>query len=180
MIVVIDFETTGFTAGVDEVLQVSIIDENEQVLLNTYCKPINTKRWDEAERVHGITPLMVANELPFEDYVPKVLEILSGADYIIAYNARFEDSFLNAYGIKIAWDKWIDPMEIFANCIYHEHSPHGGYKWQKLSTCASYYMYSFNAHDSLEDVKATLYCYKEMRKQIISKLPPIGREESGE
>lgn len=31
MIAVIDFETTGFKAGLDEVLQVSIIDENENV-----------------------------------------------------------------------------------------------------------------------------------------------------
>lgn len=35
MIVVIDFETTGFKAGEDEVLQVSIIDEDCNVLLNT-------------------------------------------------------------------------------------------------------------------------------------------------
>ena len=34
------------------------------------------------------------------------------------------------------------------------------YKWQKLTTCAAYYEYKFNAHDSLEDVKATLHCYK--------------------
>lgn len=41
MIATIDFETTGFTAGVDEVLQVSIIDENCNVLINTYCRPNN-------------------------------------------------------------------------------------------------------------------------------------------
>ena len=33
MIATIDFETTGFKAGEDEVLQVSIIDENYNVLL---------------------------------------------------------------------------------------------------------------------------------------------------
>lgn len=59
MIATIDFETTGFTAGVDEVLQVSIIDENK---------------------------------------------------------------------------------------------------------CAEYYGYEFKAHDSLEDAKATLYCYKKMEE----------------
>lgn len=66
MIVTIDFETTGFTAGVDEVLQVSIIDENYNTLLNTYCRPNNSDSWEDAQRVHGITPLMVMNELPFE------------------------------------------------------------------------------------------------------------------
>ena len=36
MIAVIDFETTGLKAGIDEVLQVSIIDENYNTLFNTY------------------------------------------------------------------------------------------------------------------------------------------------
>ena len=59
MIVTIDFETTGFTAGIDEVLQVSIIDENCNVLINTYCRPNNKDSWEDAQRVHGITPQKV-------------------------------------------------------------------------------------------------------------------------
>ena len=89
MIATIDFETTGLKAGEDEVLQVSIIDENYNVLLNAYCRPNNKESWEDAQAVHGITPLMVANELPFERYVPTVLDILSKADKVIAYNAAF-------------------------------------------------------------------------------------------
>ena len=63
MIATIDFETTGLKAGEDEVLQVSIIDENYNVLLNVYCRPNNKGSWEDAQAVHGITPLMVANEL---------------------------------------------------------------------------------------------------------------------
>lgn len=85
MIATIDFETTGLKAGEDEVLQVSIIDENYNVLLNVYCRPNNKGSWEDAQAVHGITPLMVANELPFERYVPTVLDILSKADKVIAY-----------------------------------------------------------------------------------------------
>lgn len=96
MIVTIDFETTGLTAGVDEVLQVSIIDENCNVLINTYCRPNNKDSWEDAQRVHGITPLMVMNELPFERYVPTVLDILNKADNVIAYNAEFENSFFES------------------------------------------------------------------------------------
>ena len=61
MIATIDFETTGLKAGEDEVLQVSIIDENYNVLLNAYCRPNNKESWEDAQAVHGITPLMVAN-----------------------------------------------------------------------------------------------------------------------
>lgn len=166
MIVVIDFETTGFKAGEDEILQVSIIDEEYHTLLNTYCRPNNSDSWEDAQRVHGITPLMVMNELPFERYVPTVLDILNKADSVIAYNAEFENSFLKAYGIYIDPGKWIDPMMIFAR-IYGEYdSYHDSYRWQSLSKCAKYYGYEFKAHDSLEDVKATLYCYKKMTERI--------------
>jgi len=165
MIATIDFETTGFTAGVDEVLQVSIIDENCNVLINTYCRPNNKDSWENAQRVHGITPLMVMNELPFERYVSTVLDILNKAYKVIAYNAEFVNSFLKSYGIYIDPGKWLDPMIMFAR-IYGEYdSYHDSYKQQCLNKCAKYYGYEFKTHDSLEDVKATLYCYKKMAGQ---------------
>jgi len=111
LIATIDFETTGLKAGEDEVLQVSIIDENYNVLLNVYCRPNNKGSWEDAQAVHGITPLMVANELPFERYVPTVLDILSKADKVIAYNAAFEDSYLKAYGIEVDPEK-LRPVDV--------------------------------------------------------------------
>lgn len=162
MIAVIDFETTGLKAGIDEVLQVSIIDGEYNTLLTTYCRPNNKDSWEEAQRIHGITPLTVANELAFEKYVPVVRDILDRADEVIAYNADFENGFLKAYGIYIDPGKWIDPMIMFAR-IYGEYDNfHDSYKWQSLAKCAKYYGYEFKAHDSLEDVKATLYCYEKM------------------
>lgn len=164
MIVTIDFETTGFIAGKDEVLQVSIIDEEFNTLLNAYCIPNNKDSWEEAQRVHGITTQKVKACCPFSCYVQAVTEILNKADNVISYNADFENGFLKAYGIYIDPGKWIDPMVIFAR-IYGEYdSCHDSYKWQKLSKCADYYGYKFKAHDSLEDAKATLYCYKKMEE----------------
>ena len=161
MIAVIDFETTGLKAGIDEILQVSIIDENYNTLYNTYCKPLRHTTWKEAQKINGITPKMVTSKPPFILCRDKVKEILTEADEIIAYNTVFEDGFLKAYGIEVDAKKWIDPMLIFTD-IYKEPHPHGGYKWQSLTTCARYYGYEFKSHDSLEDEKETLYCYKKM------------------
>lgn len=160
--VVIDFETTGLIAGEDEVLQVAIIDGEGNTLLNTYCMSKKKTRWDDAQSVHGITPDMVANERPFEDYAPAVHEILNRAGKVIAYNAAFEDSFLKAYGINVDADKWIDPMIIFAEIYGEWNEKYETYKWQSLSKCAEYYGYEFKAHDALEDVKATRWCYEKM------------------
>lgn len=88
------------------------------------------------------------------------------ADKVIAYNAAFEDSYLKAYGIEVDPEKWIDPMIMFAEIYGEWNERRGSYKWQSLTKCATYYGYEFKAHDSLEDVKATLYCYKKMEEDI--------------
>lgn len=57
-------------------------------------------------------------------------------------------------------------MLIFAKIYGQWDDYHGNYKWQNLSKCARYYGYEFKAHDSLEDVKATLFCYKRMEVNV--------------
>ena len=71
-----------------------------------------------------------------------------------------------AYGIEVDPEKWIDPMIMFAEIYGEWNERRGSYKWQSLTKCATYYGYEFKAHDSLEDVKATLYCYKKMEEDI--------------
>lgn len=59
-------------------------------------------------------------------------------------------------------------MEEFAE-IYGEWSEYYcNYKWKKLTTAASYYGYNFDnvAHDSLEDIKATLVVYNAIRNNM--------------
>lgn len=160
---VIDFETTGLETKLDEVLQVAIIDENCNVLIDTYCKTLYAREWPEAMRVNKITPLMVACELPFASYVPKVAEILFNAETIIAYNADFERGFLDAYGIKTPAEKWADPMIMFARYIGEWDEKRKDHKRHSLVKCADYFGYKFNPHNALEDVEATLYCYNKLK-----------------
>ncbi|MEG2037209.1 MAG: exonuclease domain-containing protein [Ruthenibacterium sp.] len=146
---VIDFETTGLSPAADEVLQVSILDENGAVLMNELCGPRRHTSWDSAQRVHGIAPERVAGLPPFETHCDAVREILSGAKRVVAYNAPFERSFLNAYGIDAQALHWAaDPMETFAAYF-------GGVK-RTLSVAAGFFGCELAAHDALLDVRATL------------------------
>ncbi len=153
MKVVFDVETTGLVAGFDEILQFSAIDEMGNILMNTYLKPTRKKTWPEAKRVNGISPEMVSNAPCFSDVKGEIQMIFDNASELITYNGRFDIGFLSAAGIKFMNIPSFDLMLAFAP-IYGE--------WKKLTTCADYYGYKFNAHDSLEDVRATLYCYKKI------------------
>lgn len=98
--VVLDFETTGLSSKYDEILQVSAIDQDGNVLINEYCKPKSISTWEEAEAIHKISPAMVFDKKPFEDYVEILTDILTNAAEIIIYNADFEVGFLKKYGVK--------------------------------------------------------------------------------
>lgn len=156
-VIVIDLETTGLDLEHDEILQISIIDGNYQVLLNTLCKPENKTEWKQAEAVHGITPALVEDKLPFRSYIEQVKNIISETDRIVVYNGKgFDLQLLMRYGIEIDFSIVYDLM-LEVDAVYHQ--------WFKLVDLAYMYEYEFNAHDSLEDVKATLHCYYKFRTE---------------
>lgn len=169
-LVVIDFETTGLKSPMDsdkydEVLSVSIIDQDGNVLLNSLCKPQRRKTWAKAQEIHGITPAMVKNSPSFEELFPEIKNILYKAKMVIAYNITFEMNFLWGFDLEfgkpggtqlmrnVVWGP--DPMLMFS-------AYKGNERWQKLTTAARHFKFKFDAHDSLEDVKATLHCFKKL------------------
>lgn len=166
-IICLDCETTGLFVG-DDILQLSIIDGDYNVLFNEYFRP-EVDEWPEAQAVNHITPEMVADKPPIQHWLPKLNEILSQADVIVGYNLPFDLEFLSRAGVSIDCDKqYFDVMLEFAP-IYGEYSEYyEDYKWQKLRTCAYYYGYRPNGslHDSLEDAKATLFCYYAMNRSV--------------
>ena len=164
--VIFDTETTGLDSNEDEILQFSAIDGNGKILLNTYIKPVNHKSWEDAQAINHITPEMVANAPTLEEIKYKIQNMFDDCDEIIAYNAKFDIEFLSKIGIRFKNNILVsDPMVDFA-WIYKEWSEvRQSYKWQKLTNAAKYYGYDFSdkAHDSLEDVKATLHVYNGIR-----------------
>lgn len=161
----IDTETTGLDSKADEILQVSIIDENGDTLYNCYFKPSRHTEWAEAEKVNHITPEMVKNCPDISKGAAAISRILASAEKIIGYNTPFDLGFLRAAGVIIPERaEIVDVMQMFSEIKGDWDEVHGGYKWHKLTECAEYYGYKWSgaAHDSLEDARATLYCYKQI------------------
>lgn len=171
-LVVIDFETTGIDPSFHEILQVSIIDDAENVLINQYCKPKHVFNWPEAYDVNHISPGRVENCPYFSDVAPYVHDILLRADTVIAYSYPFEPDFLRAYGIDpddLTWGT--DPMKLA--CKSYNKQYHSSRSRMKLTAAAEMIGYTYNPHDALEDVKATLHVYQALQQpgQIAVKRP---------
>lgn len=165
--IVIDTETTGLNAAEDELLQVSIIDNEGVVLFDSYIRPTQHTEWAEAERVNHITPEMVDNSPTIEEVMPEINNILKRYDKIVGYNVRFDADFLKHNGAEFADNtNFVDSMKIFSLYFSADN------KRCKLTEAADYFCYDWSeheeAHNSLGDCYATLYVYKKLTTDTLT------------
>lgn len=165
MKIIFDTETTGLDKRRDEILQFSAIDEYGNTLMNEFFKPSRVKTWPEAARINGITPNRVKDCPPISERIDDIQDLFNRADELIAYNAPFDLGMLEEAGLVIPKVPITDVMKDFARVYGAWNDKYGEYRWQKLVTAAEYYGYKFPAHDSLEDVKATLFVYYSMKQK---------------
>lgn len=166
-IIVFDTETTGLNFFHDEIIQISIIDGDGNELLNTYVKPYWNTEWSMASEINHIYPETVASAPYAHELIPIVRGIFASAKTLVAYNNKFDLMMLKNWGIDVRPDQVnYDVMLKFAEIYGEWNESFGNYKWQKLTKAAWYYGYIFDAHDSLEDVRATLAVYYAIKNGL--------------
>ena len=88
-----DLELTGFYDH-DEILSITIVDGNGDLVMDTLVKPAHTKKWTRTEKIHGITTDMVADAPLLSDIIPQIKEIFEKADNLIAYGVSTDFSHI--------------------------------------------------------------------------------------
>lgn len=88
-----DLELTGVYHH-DEILSVSIVDGTGEVIMDTLIKPAKKRKWKQTEKIHGITPDMVADAPSLESLTPRIKEIFDNADILIAYGISTDYSHI--------------------------------------------------------------------------------------
>jgi DNA polymerase III epsilon subunit family exonuclease len=104
MYCVIDFETTGLSHQKDDIIEyaaVKVEDDGAGGLtigesLTELCAPKQTYISARITQINGITPEMVAGELPFEERLREFLDFI-GNDTVVAHNIPFDMGFLRRY-----------------------------------------------------------------------------------
>jgi len=160
-----DLETTGLNVVTDRILQIAIIkyprnggEPQELSMLINPGIPIS----EESMSIHGITPKDVANKPVFSQVGKKIFDFIGDAD-LAGYNSnRFDVPMLieefGRIGLEFSMErrKTIDVQRIF-------------YKMEPRTLKAAYRFYCNSeledAHDALNDVKATIEVFKgQIRK----------------
>lgn len=88
-LITFDIETTGKEVASSRICQISIIKEHPDGTIEKKSRLVNPSIEipAEATEVHGITNEMVENEPPFKSISKKMLEFMSGCDFV-TYNGN--------------------------------------------------------------------------------------------
>lgn len=168
-ILIFDTETTGIKSD-DEILQLSIINWNEDVIIDELFRPESKKRWTEASNIHGIYPRHVKDKPTFVSKSGEIRELLRSADVLIGYNINFDLDMLRNNGTWVNPEghniKVIDVMSIATEVYGRYNAYFGDKKWVKLTTAISRSKTAIpeagSAHNSLYDSICTLRLYKKL------------------
>lgn len=163
-VVVLDTETTGLNSGYDELLSIAIVDGHGKTLFDSYVRPTRHHSWPDAQKVNHISPLMVMTAPTIAQLRPKIAQFFSKDTLVVGYNVRFDLGFLNSADV-FTWDNMNTPFDVmreYARVHGSQRWDSGSYRYSKLTQCALHYGYAFNAHDALEDARATSYCFRAL------------------
>lgn len=139
--IIIDTETTGLNAGIDEIIELAAIDaDTGDVLINQRYGTTRIKSWDAAERINHITPEMVEG-LPPLDAQSEAAAIIRDADLIIGWNVDFDIKMLMASSLIETKAQIFDMMGADANLLGEITPDKRNGKWRKLVEAAAWWGY---------------------------------------
>jgi DNA polymerase-3 subunit epsilon len=138
--VYLDTETTGL-ADNDSILEISVIDHDGTVLVDTLVKPTGRIHPD-ALHVHGIHDEMVRDAPRWTEIWPQVETALAGR-VVGIYNADF-DLRLIQQTHKMHWMRWQIPeatqffciMKLYAQFYGQINPRYGSFRWQSLDAAS--------------------------------------------
>ena len=162
-VLVLDLEGTDGTYGQPtEVLQLSLLAGDGTTRLNEYFKPARARKWPYSQKVHHITKQMVADKPHFAAWRDDVQAQINAAQCVVGFGMGQDLHVLMQYGIKVppavqCFDVY-DGFMSYCNALQLDGQEHS------LAACAAYFGYAPQGewHDSLEDCRATLFCFQQL------------------
>ena len=178
---VYDLETTGLKDDANgnppEVLQLTVMDFNGNVVMNDYFKPEYTEDWSGAAAVNGITPEVVADKPTFRSRLPEIQDLFDKATLIVGYNSSsFDDGVLKKNGITFKPDVPHYDVMLHYQKVFGMHGPEfygkgNSYLMQKLTLayleCIGNVKGAketvLGAHDAANDTRMTLQVFNALQ-----------------
>jgi len=161
---VLDFETTGFDAKNNKIIQLAAVKYRNFAKVEEFCTYVNPQESIPANitKITGITNDDVKNAPTMSEAFPQLTKFLKG-EVIIAHNASFDMKFLltNQHKLNIPYERYRVICTLSLARSYIHTTPN-----HKLKTLKSHLKLNhLKSHDSLHDCYVTAelykYCYEQ-------------------
>jgi DNA polymerase III epsilon subunit-like protein len=165
--VFLDTETTGlrgvYAGGTDEIVELAILDSCGNPIINQLVRPARRKSWPDAQRIHGISPVMVADAPTLHVILPEVCDAVEGCRVII-YNAAFDLQFFPKHVFRESQVECA--MLRFAEWKGDWNSFYGNHRWHKLQVAAKVTGFNedVNWHRALADTLACRHVWQYLSR----------------
>lgn len=154
-VVFLDTETTGLDQRA-EIIEMSIVDGQGNVLLDTLVRPRSAIPPD-AMAVHGISDRMVRDAPDWSDVFPELERAIQGRR-VVVYNAPFDFRMvqqMNAlHRIQCGFTGWECAMQQFSSFAGVWHERYGNYRWHRLDDAVARFGHAPGGHRALADAHA--------------------------
>lgn len=148
--VVLDTETTGLSPNA-EIIEISIIDKDGSVLLNTLVKPKGPIS-GKSRSIHGIDRKMVKDAPSWPEVAPAFEAAITGKT-VIAYNAKFDVRIVRQTYLKHG----LPAPDIKSHCAMEAYGAYCGNRTRRklARVCAAHHIKYTGQHRALADADAT-------------------------
>lgn len=162
---VVDIETTGLSAGVCEIIEVSAIKVRGGGIADTFSsliKPDEPIGWFITD-LTGITNEMVADAPEAADVLGRFYDFV-GKDIIIGHNVNFDINFLYdklwLHNGLVLDNSFVDTLRLARKALPQLRN-------HKQTTIAEYYgLSTVGAHRALRDCEICNQCYINLKKEL--------------
>ena len=176
-----DLELTGVYDH-DEIISISITDGEGTVIMDTLVKPAHKKKWKQTEKIHGITPDMVADSPLLDELIPEIKEIFENADNLIAYGVSTDYSHIKYIYETDAEREWLHKKtRCCANEFVryaHEHLPELAHA--SLTDAMAVFDIEWDgvAHTSIADTIGCMKVWEKIFPNYYKEAPEADNEEA--
>lgn len=163
-VLVVDTETTGLHPS-DEVISYGICTASGEEIANQLVRPTHHTAWPQAEKINHISWDDVKHQPRLSELEEQLASLWADCALLVGYNIGFDQRLLQQSGANLPEIEAFDLMDAFArlHCQYNRHRQ--AYRWLRLTDVATIYGYHYEAHDSLNDARATAFCYLAFREE---------------
>ncbi|MBR2143866.1 3'-5' exonuclease [Anaerovibrio sp.] len=166
----LDTESTS-TGLSNEILDLSILNEEGETVHSQLYKPKKVKKWYYAQRVHGISPKMVEDKPFFASDIDKVQTIFDSSDMLLGFAIDNDIRLFEQYGLQHLSSKSFDVKDLYW-AVFKDDEGLDYYHVPNLVTCAENCGYEWregSAHSAIADAEATLSCFNFLVERYVKK-----------